>query len=1220
MSLHVYVRDPPFALQPPPSAFGESVITGFEHPEGQLGFSLAPKNRPRKNSMIPRYAPPVENIPAMESKVKESKRPKSRDVPKKQRSLQSIFIPSFLQSPPPNIALPTASGSQPRSRVRSQSAPRRPSASTLITTKAKTSPNTRSGSPSQFLIDEDPFASASTLPMAINIPTSPPPDASGSGQRSPTSPPAATDVLPVLPPSSPTPSPVRPKSSGNAQSRGGAYTKPAFTSRPSLPSLHSLSQMNVVIPKKVCLFKDISRRAILRPVSQTRKGTVGARLPYEPWNLSPSQLSPNLPSSGAASASSGHKFRVPSVADFTLSLDAGLSDVASHLELEDENDEEEHDLRSLYRESIQSSVLDSMPDSVLDSMPDSVLDSTDTESYAPSLSYTPSESDISSFGLSRSSSLSQSSSTSWAALDRLGAAHSSSGHPLVSPSPSQSEFPNPHQDTRTEYTFERYPDHDPLQSEPDFDYYYWGRTSAAEVREKTTPPSPPADPGRTPHTSFYHVEDPQAATSAEELLAASPMHLKPGDDLEPGTSANTIRSSLHGAMRPDSPMISLVQNSLGQIEEPIDGDSWNRGNSGSGDQYYRRDQSRGRGNSSAGGTGQGSSGLGGQGSGGGSGGGRDDRGGDDRKSRRPDIYSAASTTPNSDDEEEASTDDYGDQSQDKIAIRARAQPRATESPTTGTDDDMPLAQRIPTALKAQKTIRKQVRDERDQRRKEKAEASARKRQNTVPSVVQPVSTQSFSSRLLGRVRTKTMPSSTPRPFAAEDLTQKLLGVQATGSIPAATSQPRSPLGNSSFDHENLGKNLFVKSRSSRPTTADSASREQVLRAQRSLHSLSAAPARTSQENSSRGLGRSNTKTRRPDDGYLSAAPPTSFHLDGRSSTDRPKSRRTSDEASRPSHSSARPSAEYSSGQRSGSRPPMPPLPPAEVLSNMAMQSPPKVTVAQQRIFIGDKQRYNTVETTPSTTAGEVVQMIEQQGELEQLKGGVGGWMLWEVSQDFGMERPMRDYELLSDVESAWIKDKMVNIFVVKKSPMSNILARSNVPSSSPRTSGYIDWESKKGKWSKRYMELREHSLWLSKKDGKDENFLCALSNFDVYYVGKHKAPKPFVFAVKSTENISLFESASDYVHYFCASQRDGETWMQAILLARSYVLYQERNVLFSGGNSGAPVASKGLSRAGTRKDRPIQPLIDVAASLAAVQSPQGAVFEPGSLLARRTPV
>lgn len=102
------------------------------------------------------------------------------------------------------------------------------------------------------------------------------------------------------------------------------------------------------------------------------------------------------------------------------------------------------------------------------------------------------------------------------------------------------------------------------------------------------------------------------------------------------------------------------------------------------------------------------------------------------------------------------------------------------------------------------------------------------------------------------------------------------------------------------------------------------------------------------------------------------------------------------------------------------------------------------------------------------------------------------------------------------------------------------------------------------------MELREHSLWLAKRDtvcpsyffsnllssshlqGKDETFLCSLSNFDVYYVGKahHKSPKPFVFAVKSTDNLSLFESATDYVHFFSCNQKEGETWMQAILLAR----------------------------------------------------------------------
>lgn len=69
--------------------------------------------------------------------------------------------------------------------------------------------------------------------------------------------------------------------------------------------------------------------------------------------------------------------------------------------------------------------------------------------------------------------------------------------------------------------------------------------------------------------------------------------------------------------------------------------------------------------------------------------------------------------------------------------------------------------------------------------------------------------------------------------------------------------------------------------------------------------------------------------------------------------------------------------------------------------------------------------------------------------------------------------------------------------------------------------------------------------------GKDETFLCSLSNFDAYFVTRlHKAPKPFVFAVKSTDNLSLFENKADYLHVFACSQKDGEKWMDKILLAR----------------------------------------------------------------------
>ena len=69
--------------------------------------------------------------------------------------------------------------------------------------------------------------------------------------------------------------------------------------------------------------------------------------------------------------------------------------------------------------------------------------------------------------------------------------------------------------------------------------------------------------------------------------------------------------------------------------------------------------------------------------------------------------------------------------------------------------------------------------------------------------------------------------------------------------------------------------------------------------------------------------------------------------------------------------------------------------------------------------------------------------------------------------------------------------------------------------------------------------------------GRDEALLCSLSNFDAYYVTRsHRAPKPFAFTVKSTDKLSLFENTADYMHTFACSEKNGEVWVEKILLAR----------------------------------------------------------------------
>ena len=96
---------------------------------------------------------------------------------------------------------------------------------------------------------------------------------------------------------------------------------------------------------------------------------------------------------------------------------------------------------------------------------------------------------------------------------------------------------------------------------------------------------------------------------------------------------------------------------------------------------------------------------------------------------------------------------------------------------------------------------------------------------------------------------------------------------------------------------------------------------------------------------------------------------------------------------------------------------------------------------------------------------------------------------------------------MTDVQASWNKDKMVNYLVLRMTPLEVPLNRSvccsfvllfiifadsftlkAIPSSSPTHSGYVEWEVKRGKWSKRFMQLREHSIWISKRESVSRSF------------------------------------------------------------------------------------------------------------------------------------
>ncbi|RDB17791.1 hypothetical protein Hypma_000958 [Hypsizygus marmoreus] len=1119
---------------------------------------------------------------------KSTRRTKVR-MAKKRRSLQALFIPSFLTAPPSPTDVTAANYNV--TRMRSQSAADQTAYPYASHGGRSASESSVGDSPPDFLLDDDPFANLSA-PSASSRPSPAPPllpvTPLPPKPRSPLTPNTPEIKPSFLASPSRAVTPLSPPGVSRALSGRArpAYQKPAFATRPSLPSLDTLARMNVVVTKKV------------------RKGRVGAGLPFEPWdNLD----SPSTPSTSQESIailpppeSSGLADTRP--ADFVADLELDFLDFLDdeHLDLSRAGDPPS--FGHLHPASPTQPDLSYSADSEA---------SFDEELSSPPFSRTASELSM----LTRSTSLSSTSS--------IESSHghqwpSFSSYNVSSSSAEDSDAFNSPPDDYFTFPSSRYSSN--IMSDP-----YW----SSEFMYDTF------DFDHTSHNALF---------SDVNYLGESPTAY------EPGTSAGTIRPSMEPKTKPTDVKVasaSFASTRDSQVDggEAVDGAGRDEHQSQHGGFSRSWEQGKGGGSGRVNG---GSRAGNGYASGNGRAGinGRGDDEDEDKKRTHRSTFSTPSDSDSSDSESEDSMDDHG------VPARARASGSAPPS-----DDDVPLAQRIPTALRAQRTIRRQVREEREQRRAaramrnaESASAPSRQHLSRPPGAGDPLQSAPMSSsqeaalhasRSSRRPRTKTLPASEMQPFNPEDLTRKLQTMEV--AQPPISQHHRSNSGNASKRERSGSSRPGSAGRdtsdpkgfqpfASMPHSPQEGSR--TLRLMRSFHrsekKVDDHRSVPMPFDSERKIGRSLTRTRtRADTSTSNAISPRSYaaQISHDESLLKLPPRRSAEEGRKHvkvNHDTKPPSAsielERSPRPSLQQRPPVPPLP-ADVVSGSSHTS--RGTAAQQRIFVGDMQRFNMVEIGPSTNAGNVIEMVEAQGTLKGWVGS-GGWMVWEVAQDFGMERPIRSFELLADVQASWNKDKMMNTFIIKLTPLAVPLSRSAMPTASPMHSGYIEWETKRGKWNKRWLQLREHSLWLSKRDnGRDEVLLCSLSNFDAYFITRpYKAPRPFSFAIKSTDNLSFFENTADYLHIFSCGEKEGAAWMEAILLARSYVLFQERNVLFNPKATGGNAASNStsLSRAGTRKSSSARP----AQTLLAVPPPftgntqhmahSNDVFEPGSLL------
>lgn len=163
-----------------------------------------------------------------------------------------------------------------------------------------------------------------------------------------------------------------------------------------------------------------------------------------------------------------------------------------------------------------------------------------------------------------------------------------------------------------------------------------------------------------------------------------------------------------------------------------------------------------------------------------------------------------------------------------------------------------------------------------------------------------------------------------------------------------------------------------------------------------------------------------------------------------------------------------------------------------------------------------------------------------------------------------LKRSIRNFEKLYDITDNWTDDDHCFLVDSQSNYLKDCLSERKSTDAGINYSSVVQLEISPGKWVKRYLQLFNDSLHLSKSDKlKDRQFICNLVSFDVYTFTKlyQNAPKPrrifddtlygHLFVVKSQDNCSLFENKEDYSHVFAVSDSHAcRDWVKALTQSR----------------------------------------------------------------------
>lgn len=224
------------------------------------------------------------------------------------------------------------------------------------------------------------------------------------------------------------------------------------------------------------------------------------------------------------------------------------------------------------------------------------------------------------------------------------------------------------------------------------------------------------------------------------------------------------------------------------------------------------------------------------------------------------------------------------------------------------------------------------------------------------------------------------------------------------------------------------------------------------------------------------------------------------------------------------------------------------------------------TVPPLRVFFHNVQKYVMVPMVEHAVVMTVLHQALTLNGLAPRTNTFDGWALFDVIPECGLERPLREYERIDDIVHAR-GQRSSGYFLLKLYDRPDLLRADSIPPFSSVLGGSIFIRLDGGKWYKKWLELREHSLFIAKDEkvrsftytqSKPESRICTMMEWDLYLVDTQKVsqPKAFGFALRH-------QSSQAPAIYICQSDPAAHSdWVSAILRARSYVLKQERPELF----------------------------------------------------------